>query len=96
MPAVSYLGASSTGHAGFPPRGNTGASGNVFVNGIAVHRQNDPWPTHCNSTPTCHDGVLSGGSATVFVNGQACSRIGDDISCGDAVAEGSPDVFAGG
>jgi len=30
------------------------------------------------------------------VNGQPIHRISDDISCGDASAEGSPDVFAGG
>lgn len=96
MPAVSFLGAGSTGHGGFPPRPNSGASGDVFVNGIAVHRQGDPWPVHCNPTPVCHDGVLSAGSGTVFVNGKGCSRIGDSISCGDAVAEGSSNVFAGG
>lgn len=96
MPAVSFLGASSTGHGSFPPRPNTGASGDVFVNGTAIHREGDPWAIHCNPDPTCHDGVLSAASGTVFVNGKGCSRIGDDISCGDAVAEGSGDVFAGG
>lgn len=96
MPAVSYLGAMSTGHGSFPPRGNSQASSNVFVNGIGVHRQGDAWPTHCNATPTCHAGTLAAGSGSVFVNGKAIARIGDPTSCGDAVAEGSGDVFAGG
>lgn len=96
MPEVSYLGAISTGHGGFPPRPSTSASGDVFVNGIAVHRQGDDWAVHCNSSPTCHDGVLSSGSGTVFVNSKQCARIADDISCGDTVAEGSSNVFAGG
>lgn len=96
MPALTYKGSISTGHGAFPPRVNDEGSPNVYVNGIAVHRTGDHWVTHCNPTPTCHDGTLSGGSSTVFINGQAAGRIGDATSDGDYVAEGSPDVFAGG
>jgi uncharacterized Zn-binding protein involved in type VI secretion len=95
MPAVTRLGDSCTGHGCFPPRASTGASGDVFVNGIAVHRQGDGWAVHC-CPPPCHAGSLASGSGTVFVNGKQIGRIGDPVDCGSAVAAGSGNVFAGG
>lgn len=95
MPAVTRLGDMGTGHGNFPPRPNIAGAATVFVNGIPVHRQGDAWDTHCNPT-TCHAGVLAVGSTTVFAEGAGVARIGDPVSCGSAVAAGSPDVFAGG
>lgn len=95
MPAASRLGDVCTGHGCFPPRPSTGASGNVYINGIRAHRQGDGWASHCCG-PTCHASVLSAGSTSVFVNGQALARIGDAVACGSVVAQGSPSVFAGG
>ena len=95
MPAVSYLGAICTGHACFPPRVNDEASPNVFVNGIAVHREGDHWITHCCGD-SCHDSALASGSSTVFVNGLQMARIGDPVACGSAIAQGSDNVFCGG
>lgn len=96
MPAVTRLGDSCTGHADFPPRASTGGSSNVFVNGIAVHRQGDTWATHCNPVPVCHGSVLAAGSSSVYVNGKQIGRIGDPVACGSSVASGSNNVFAGG
>ncbi len=96
MPAVARLGDSCTGHADFPPRGNSAASGDVFVNGIGVHRKGDSYPVHCNPVPLCHASALAGGSSSVFVNAKAIGRIGDAVGCGGAVASGSTNVFAGG
>ena len=95
MPAVTRLGDACTGHDGFPPRPSSSASGDVFVNGIAVHRQGDSWSSHCCG-PSCHAGALASGSGTVFVNGKMIGRIGDPVDCGSTVAVGSSDVFAGG
>jgi uncharacterized Zn-binding protein involved in type VI secretion len=94
MAAVTRLGDPSAGHC-FSLRGNSGASGDVFANGIAVHRQGDPWPTHTCGTSS-HASATSGGSGTVFINGKPCARIGDALDCGDAIAVGSGNVFAGG
>ena len=66
-----------------------------FCDGIPAYRQGDRWVTHC-AEDSCHDGTLSGGSSSVFVNGKPLGRIGDDVSCGSVVASGSPDVFSGG
>lgn len=96
MPAVARLSDPCTGHGCFPPRGNSGASSNVFVNGRGAHRQGDAYPPH--ACPGCapHSGALAGGSSTVFVNGKPLGRIGDAVSCGGSVAAGSSNVSAGG
>jgi hypothetical protein len=47
MPAVVRLGDISQGHACFPPRPCTSASGDVFVNGRGIHRVGDAWAVHC-------------------------------------------------
>jgi len=96
MPAVSRLGDACTGHGAWPPRPSTGASADVFVNSIAVHRKGDAWASHCNPTPSCHASTLAQGSATVFANGKPLARIGDPVACGSSVAAGSANVFAGG
>lgn len=94
MPSVTRLGDKCTGHGCFPPRANDEASGDVFVNGIGVHRVGDHWVTHCCG-PSCHDSTAASGSGTVFANGKAVMRIGDSVACGSAVAQGSGNVFAG-
>jgi len=97
MPAVTRLGDSCSGHGCWPPRPSTGASPDVFVNGIAVHRQGDAWAPHtCPTIPETHDSVLAAGSSTVYVNGKQIGRIGDPVACGSTVATGSANVFAGG
>lgn len=97
MPAVTRLGDACTGHGCWPPRPSTGASPDVYVNGIAAHRQGDAWAAHtCPSIPETHGSVLGSGSSTVFCNGLQLGRIGDPVACGSTVAAGSADVFAGG
>ncbi len=92
--AVSYLGSICSGHGCFPPRVNTGGSGNVFVNGHPVHRVGDGWSTHsCGNNS--HAGSLAAGSLSVFCNGNAVGRIGDAVNCGSVVSIGSPNVFCG-
>jgi len=96
MPAVARKGDICTGHGCFPPRPNTQGSPDVFINGIAAHRVSDAWAAHGCGDCTPHGGSLAAGSATVFVNGLPLGRIGDPVSCGSSVAQGSPDVYAGG
>lgn len=95
MPAVTRKGDQCTGHAAFPARSSTSGSGNVYANGIAVHRKGDTWASHCDPN-SCHASALADGSATVFANGLPLGRIGDPVACGSSVASGSANVFAGG
>lgn len=96
MPAVTRLGDLSTPDpCGAPARGNDVASPNVFVNSKKVHRKTDGWIDHACPASAPHDATTTGGSSTVFVNGLAITRVGDSISCGSTIAQGSADVFAG-
>ena len=61
-----------------------------------VGRVGDSYEGHgCEFHPV-HTGVIAAGSKSVFVNGRRVGRIGDGISCGGSVIEGSPNVFCGG
>lgn len=98
MPASVRKGDMSSGHPHcYPATPAVEGSPNVFVNNRAAVRLGDAWATHgaCDQH-TPHSGVSSSGSSSVFINGKAACRIGDSISCGDTMAEGSPNVFIGG
>lgn len=96
MPAAHVLGMSCTGHGCWPPRPNGGASPNVFVNGIQLHREGDAWLPHtCPDIPETHASVLAAGSPTVFCNGKQAARIGDPVACGSSANDGSTNVFIG-
>lgn len=92
--AVVRLGDFCTGHGCFPPRPNVAASGDVIVNGRGWHRVGYAWAVHCCGKP-CHAGQAASGSATVFVNGRPACRVGDAVSCGSRMRDGSSNVFCG-
>lgn len=74
-------------------------SPNVYVNGRAVSRQGDLNTIHLEpGGDSCvpHAAPITTGSLSVFVNGLGIGRIGDEITGCTAVAEGSPNVYAGG
>lgn len=100
LPAVTRLSDPCSGHECFPPRSSSSGSPNVFVNGLAAHRQGDGWSAHTCTHPDqphgTHAGNLSSGSSTVFCNSKQLGRVGDPVSCGSSVAGGSSNVFAGG
>jgi uncharacterized Zn-binding protein involved in type VI secretion len=93
MPGVVRLGDVCSGHGCWPSRPNDEASSNVIVNNKGTHRLGDHWITHC--CESCHDGVASSSSLTVFVNSRGVCRIGDSVSCGSTMIQGSSNVFAG-
>lgn len=89
--SIARVGDKTTGHGCHPPQTILSGSGNVFLNGLAVARQTDPVSTHTCGNNT-HDGVISQGSPTIFVNGLPVALIGSAVSCGGAVAQGSSDT----
>jgi len=102
MPAVARNGDSTTtGHGCDSVStviGPTGASAQVYANGIAVECKGNPVAPHTiPSGPACvpHSAVINVGSSTVFVGGIPLARIGDSTDSG-AIISGSPNVFAGG
>lgn len=96
MPAVSRIGDMSTGHGCFPPTpiSSTPVSKTRF-NGILAAVVSSQHTTHvCGNT--VHAGgarAISQGASKTFIEGNPAARIGDDIACGDTVAEGSPNSF---
>ena len=94
MPAVTRVGDADISHCS----GMTRAEGSptVFANGRAISRQGDNNTGHLMPPNPCvgHSAPIQVGSRSVFVNRRGCGRVGD-ATC-TAVAEGSPNVFAGG
>lgn len=101
MPAIVRIGDMSTGHSCFPPTPMAVSPvSKTFINGVnpgvvdsgSQHVAHSCGNTvHPNSTRT-----HSSGSSNTFIEGKPAARIGDNISCGDAVGQGSPNTFVGG
>lgn len=96
MPAATRIGDDDVAHCSSMTRAE--GSPNVFVNGIAWSREGDNNTSHKRPPLPCinHAAPIKTGSLTVKVNGKGAGRIGDDITGCTSVAEGSPNVFAGG
>jgi len=96
---VHLLGQLCSGHVPYPARVSTSGSDTVFVNGKAVHREEDSWAEHekGGKNPNPHFGTLASGSGTVKVNGKGMARVGDPINtgCSSTAAGGSSTVFCG-
>ena len=94
MPAITRIGDAEVAHCTGMVRAE--GSPNVYVNSIAVSRQGDLNTSHLLPADPCvpHTVAIATGSRTVFINNRGCGRIGD-ATC-TAVAEGSPNAFAGG
>lgn len=96
MPAATRIGDKDIVHCSVPSRAE--GSPNVFVNNIKWSRQDDNNDSHLLPGAPCpsHVAPITVGSTTVFVNNKGAGRIGDAITGCTSVAEGSPNVFAGG
>lgn len=86
-------GDSTTGHGCWPPTVPAAWSSDVFVNGSGCVRFGDPIVPHtCPDIPETHGGTYCGGG-TVNCNGQQVQTVDSPVTCGDAAAVGSPNVF---
>ena len=97
MPAIARIGDRERVHCSPPRRAEE--VGSVFANGIPVSCQghkNTPHLLPCPCPRCCcvHVAVLKRGSSSVFAEGIPVGRVGDPTCT--AVAQGSPNVFAGG
>ena len=76
----------------------TGASIDVFIEGLGAHRVDDNNSSHPSvpesSGCTPHVTTLSSGSPDVFVNGKAMARVGDSYGCGIELTSGASTVSA--
>ena len=97
MPAVARKGDREITHCSTPKR--QGAFSTVYANGIRMSGQghkNTPHLKPCACPPCCcvHTAPLKRGSPNVYAEGIRIGRVGDPTCT--AVAQGSPNVFAGG
>lgn len=98
MPSVARKGDLSTGHGCFPPTAMvlTPVS-KTFFNGIlaGVLDTGCQFATHtCGlSTHPQNTRTVNSGADKTYIEGKLAARIGDNIGCGDAIAQGSPNSF---
>lgn len=96
MPAATRQGDNCTGHDACPPVPLVSCSSNVIINGKGAGRQTDQYSAHGCVTHPGHQDVISAGSLKVVINGLPAARVGDAVSIGGAVQDGSPNVIIGG
>ena len=101
MPAACRIGHADVPHCSGMTRDE--GTETVLVNNIpwsCKNHKNTPHLKPCPPPPPCciHTQVISLGSTTVFVETRGAGRVYQDVGGGDctSVAEGSPNVFAGG
>ena len=96
MPAATRQNDNCTGHDACPPVPLVTYSPNVIINGLGAGRQTDLYSTYgCVAHPG-HQDVIVAGSSKVDINGLPAARVGDAVSIGGAVQDGSPNVIIGG
>lgn len=96
MPAIALEGQNSTGHLCYPPTNAVGAySTKTFINGKAIQLLGLTFYSDHNCGDSVHTNrVTVEGSSKTFVEGVSVCRIGDQISCGDTVGQGSENSFS--
>ncbi len=96
MPAATRLGDSCTGHDGCGSTLLIECSPNVNINGKGAGRLGDSYAAHGCIVHPSHQDKIAAGSSMVFINGLPAARIGDAVSIGGSVRDGSNNVFIGG
>ena len=97
MPSIAIASQQSTGHDCWPPSPAIGPySTKTFINGRGIQLLNTTYYTD----HSCGDSVHTGrhtveASGKTFVEGIAACRVGDQISCGDTIGQGSENSFSG-
>jgi uncharacterized Zn-binding protein involved in type VI secretion len=98
MPAVIRIGDTSTGHGCFAPTvlQSTPVQKTYFNGKLAgVINSSCQYVAHTCGLVT-HSGTErapSSGARKTYIEGNLAARIGDDIVCGDACGQGSPNSF---
>lgn len=94
MPKITRITDCCTGHDACPPRPLNTASDDVIVNGLGAGRaQKDTYALHGCTDHSPHSAIISSGSPNVFINSKEAGRVGDPVSCGSRVRDGSDNVI---
>lgn len=95
MSGIAKDGAKTSGHEQFPPTTVTASSTKVFVEGSKVCLDGDSIVPHTRQVKPfdTHTGNVNATTSKIFVEGKPVARMGDPVSCGDTIAQGSSRVF---
>lgn len=93
MAGVSFNMALTTGHSTAPPTNVVSTQSLVFISGKPALVEGDQIIPHAYYDDPPHNGGLVAQTDYVFIEGIKAGQIGDRVSCGDTVSEGSEFVF---
>lgn len=89
MAGLAFDGSITTGHSSAPPTRLISTQDIVYVEGKAVLVEGDEIVKHSYTDDPPHGGVVISSNAVVHIGGKRVAQIGDRISCGDTISEGS-------
>lgn len=90
MAGIAIEQAWTTGHETAPPTRLKVSQNLVFVEGRRVHVHGDEIIPHAYEDHHPHEGyAIASDDVEIYINGIKVVRIGDRISCGDTISEGS-------
>lgn len=89
MAAIAFHQSMTTGHGPYPPTQVNASQSKVFAESKAVVINNDLANNH-GHTPV---GMVIASSSTVFIGGIPAAQVGDSLTDGDTIAQGSSKVF---
>ena len=93
---VAYWDGLTSGHLDWPPTvGTLAGTPTVFINGHPVAVTGSQYVTHVNSKGIPHPLPTAIGTSNVTAYGKPVCRVGDLLSCGDMLSNGSPSVLMG-
>lgn len=89
MAGIAYENSLTTGHSTAPPTNLISSQDLVTVDGKKVIVDGDKIIPHAYHDDPPHNGHVIASGDVVYIMGKAVAQIGDPISCGDTVSEGS-------
>lgn len=95
MPGVTRVGDKCTGHDGYEPKPLIEGSKTFKVDGRFVGLVGCHYEEHSKPNADTHQDYIAEGAPSVFIEGKPVARIGDKVSNGGTVAEGSTTFIIG-
>lgn len=89
MAGIAFENSITTGHSTAPPTSLVGSQDLVTLEGRRVLVEGDRIVPHSYEDDPPHTGVVICSNTVVYIMGKKVAQIGDRITCGDTVSEGS-------
>lgn len=93
MAGLAYHNIITTGHETAPPTNVIATQDLVFISNKPAVLDGDPIIPHAYHDDPPHNGVVIASNDYVTIMGTKIGQIGDRISCGDTISQGSEFVF---